>query len=99
MQALIHHMDKHYSAQFQVVYQDMCEMTHFGTSALWSSYKVTDDEPGKTSVRWSSAPTWKSDEDALRCCALLLELTDAMNSALIHLGRTLFRLMHEPTQP
>ena len=94
-QTLINHMDRHYSAQFGVVYADMCESAHFGTSALWSSHSVRDLDDGTLSFGWSSEPHWKRDEDALICCALLLELTAAMTTALIHLGETLIRLVEQ----
>jgi len=91
MQTLVNYMDRHYTDQFAVVYADMCEMTHFGTSALWSSHSVKDDD-GKVTFSWSSVPKWKTEKDALICCALLLELTQGMRGALIALGETLIRL-------
>lgn len=89
MQALINHMDRNYSHQFGTVYSEMCEMTHFGTSALWSSHRITDVPGGAPRVSWNSAPTWKYERDGLVCCALLLELTGAMKGALVKLGETL----------
>jgi len=69
----------------------MCEMTHFGTSALWSSHSVMNDN-GKVTFSWSSVPKWKNEKDAIVCCALLLELTQGMRGALIALGKTLIRI-------
>lgn len=92
MQKLVNHMDSRYTDQFGVVYSDMCEMTHFGTSALWSSHDVAERDDGTVSMSWSSVPGWKYESDALVCCALLLELTSGMTTALNHLGETLMRL-------
>jgi hypothetical protein len=95
MQKLVNYMDANYTDQFAAVYEDMCEMTHFGTSALWSSHAVVDHDDGRSSWSWSSVPRWKLDEDALVCCALSLELAAGMKTALIHLGETLVRLADE----
>lgn len=95
MQKLINHMDRNYTDQFAIVYADMCEMTHFGTSALWSSHKLASDEGDDLRLSWSSAPVWKYEQDALVCCVLLLELTAGMRFALIKLGETLIRLNDE----
>ena len=91
LQALIHHMDRHHADQFEIVYSDLNDMTHFNSSAMWSSHRVTENG----SVQWSSTPGWKNDLDPLIYCALLLELTSGMKSALIHLGETLVRTVHD----
>ena len=91
MQTLVNYMDTKHTEQFAVVYAELCEMAHFGTIALWSSHQTPDNIDGTVGWSWSSAPTWKSDREALVCCAQLLELSDGMNSALIELGKTLVR--------
>ena len=93
MQKLVSYMDKHHTDQSGIVYADLCEMTHFGSSALWSPHQsVERDEQGVT-ISWSSAPKWKTEHDALVCCALLKELAGAMEQALIRLGKTLLTLI------
>ncbi|MFN8019926.1 MAG: hypothetical protein U0Q03_00225 [Acidimicrobiales bacterium] len=92
VQALIHHMDRHHADQFEVVYADLNEMTHFNSAAMWSSHTSGDDG----GVRWSSAPRWKNEHDPFIFCATLLELTAGVNTALVHLGHTLVRTVTDP---
>lgn len=99
MQALVNYMDRHYTDQFAVVYADLCEMTHFGTSALWSSHSVKDTDDGRVQFSWSSVPRWKDEQDAIICCALLLELMQGMRGALIALGETLMKLVEADPGP
>ena len=86
---LVHHMDAHHTDQFGVVYAELCEMAHFGTLALWSSHEARDNDDGTIGWSWTSVPKWRTEREALVCCAYLLELSDGMNSALIALGKTL----------
>ena len=90
-QALVNYMDAKHTDQFAVVYKELCEMAHFGTIALWSSHRIRDNDDGTVGWSWSSAPAWHSENEALVCCAQLLELSDGMNSALIALGKALVR--------
>lgn len=89
-QALIHHMDRHHAGHFGIVYSDLNDMTHFNSSAMWSSHRIGTNG----SSHWSSTPGWKNDLDPLIYCALLLELTSGMKSALVHLGTALVRTIH-----
>ena len=91
VQALVNYMDTNHTEQFAIVYAELCEMAHFGTVALWSSHQARDNEDGTFGWSWSSTPAWKSEREALVCCAQLLELSDGMNSALIALGKSLVR--------
>ena len=95
VQALISHMDRNYTSQFADVYAEMCEMTHFGTSALWSSHRLHESDDATARVGWRSEPQWKSDDDGLISCALLLELHGGMTTGLIQLGETLLASLEE----
>jgi hypothetical protein len=89
-QALADYMDKHHSQQFKVVYGELCEGTHFGSSAMWIAHSlVADDETQILHASWSSAPCWHRDRDAKLACAWTLELTGGMETALGALGKTL----------
>jgi hypothetical protein len=83
VQALIGHMDKHYSDQFGLVYQELCEIAHFGAVAMWASHHLTDDR----TVTWTSYPRWRRPEDPLIACAYLLELSEAIEHGFRKLGR------------
>jgi hypothetical protein len=79
-QALINHMDSKYSMQFKLVYAQLCDMSHFGATAVWNAHRIESEEEMRTS--WSSAPRWRSDEECLIACAQLLELSDEMEHSL-----------------
>ena len=59
IQTLVNHMDKKYASQFKHVYASLSELTHFGSTAVWSAHSVVDDEQHKTV--WSSHPRWRDD--------------------------------------
>jgi hypothetical protein len=89
-QALINHMDSTYSTQFKLVYAQLCDMSHFGATAVWNAHRIESEEEMRTS--WSSAPRWRSDEECLIACAQLLELSEEMERSLkalvrVYLGR------------
>ena len=78
------HMDKRYSEQMCLVYRELSGGTHFGVAAFIEGFRAKDGE----SVVWSSTPQWRSDDDLLRSCAWLLELSDGMRKALERLMTT-----------
>lgn len=79
-QSLINHMDSMYSLQFKPVYAQLCDMSHFGATAVWNSHRLESQEEFRTS--WSSSPRWRSDQECLVACAQLLELSEEMEQAL-----------------
>ena len=81
-QKIVQHMDKHYSTQFHHVHSQLCEMSHFGSIAVWNAHRLIPDTEEFRLVNWSSAPVWKSDRECLIACAQLLELSDEMERAL-----------------
>jgi len=84
IQALISYASSH-ATGMKGVYADLSEATHFGSLAMWTSLKVEDEEPAPGSIgtfSWSSAPQWKSDEQALIASAMTLELAEAMSAFL-----------------
>lgn len=95
-QALVDFMDRHHTAQFHLVYAELCEMTHFGAPAMWASHDYGED--GST-IRWSSAPQWRDDRQMFIACALLLELATGMEAALDELAHSCVQEVHQATQP
>jgi hypothetical protein len=79
-QSLINHMDSMYSLQFKPVYTQLCDMSHFGATAVWNSHRLESQEEFRTS--WSSSPRWRTDQECLVACAQLLELSEEMEQAL-----------------
>jgi hypothetical protein len=81
-------MDRYHTQQFKLVWDELCEITHFGTSAMWTSHQfVADGDDLKT--QWSSAPRWSDGREAKLACGWLLELSTGMDAALRALGETL----------
>jgi len=82
---------------FKMVYSELCEGTHFGTVALWTSHSVveSDDEDSAGTWSWQSAPHWRADKDMLIACAQLLELADAMEAYLEIFGDKFLAAMSE----
>jgi hypothetical protein len=61
------------------VYAELSEATHFGAIAMWAAHTVeAEDAEGTFRTSWTSAPHWRSDEQAMIACAQTLELGDAM---------------------
>lgn len=85
-QALIHHMDSKYSTQFKLVYADLCDMSHFGATAVWNAHRMESEEGRRTT--WSSSPRWRSNDECLIACAQLLELSEEMERSLRALVHT-----------
>ncbi len=74
---------------FSHVYDEHCEITHFGSVALWQPHVLGDDR----TVRWQSEPRWRDDREALIACAQFKELSDA---AKIYLHNFAGRHVLEP---
>jgi len=58
---------------FNQVYDELCEITHFGSVALWQPHSIT----GERTLQWGSAPRWSNDREALIACAQLKEMSAA----------------------
>lgn len=86
IQSLISYMDKNYSTQFKAVYAELSELCHFGSTAVWQSHVIVNDDERKSV--WSSQPAWRSQRTLYVACAQLLELGDAMAQALVALAET-----------
>jgi hypothetical protein len=82
-QALVNYMSKH-ARHFGEVYAELCEITHYGSTAMWSTIRPDKADPGH--ITWSSKPDWRDERQALIACAQTLELVDAMQTALKALG-------------
>jgi hypothetical protein len=97
IQALISHSAS-VAPGFKLVYSELSEGTHFGAIAMWMSHSTSkSDVPGVAAKwKWSSAPHWRSDNDALTACAQLLELADCME---VFLRRFAVRFILPLTKP
>lgn len=89
IQALIAHMDKRYSNQFKTVYADLCEITHYGSFAWATPFRLASETDESVSGRftWASGPRWRDERQGLIACAQTLELAAAMSAGLTRLGR------------
>lgn len=96
IQALINYMDRNHSQQFAEVYAELCEITHYGSYAMWASFSSRDDLGPFGGFSWSSAPAWKGERQGLVACAQTLEVAKAMESALHNLGATCLRGLNPP---
>ena len=93
IQAIIDYLSRSGIAeQFGIVYAELCEITHFGSIALWNTHRLDDAEDRMLS--WTSYPQWRDDREALVACAQLLELSEAMEEGVRRLGDALVAPSH-----
>ncbi|TKJ33495.1 hypothetical protein [Blastococcus sp. CCUG 61487] len=83
IQTFIQHMDKHYAGQFGLVYAELSEITHYGSTAVWNTWTPVNEQEGH--AVWTSSPRWRSERDFYVACAQLLELSKEMETALVRL--------------
>lgn len=62
------------------VYATLSEMAHFGATALWHPFTITDEAERRLS--FSTAPHWKHPDDARMALAMLAESDEAMTEVL-----------------
>lgn len=72
IKALIDHIAPE-APGFASVYDELCEITHYGSVALWQPHVLN----GERTVQWRSEPRWRRDREALIACAQLTELSAA----------------------
>jgi hypothetical protein len=73
---------------FKYAYNELTDFTHFGSTAMWSPFVLSDDDESESfSFSWTSYPRWKNDEQALIAAALTLEISDATHILLGNFGR------------
>jgi hypothetical protein len=58
---------------FRDVYDELCEVTHFGSVVLWQPHVRGD----ATTVQWRSEPRWRNDREPPIACAQLKEMSVA----------------------
>lgn len=73
---------------FKHAYDELTDFTHFGATAMWSPFVLSDDGE---SFSWTSYPRWKNDEQALIAAALTLEVSDVTHILLGNFGRRYLR--------
>ena len=66
---------------FKHAYDELTDFTHFGSTAMWSSIRPTND-----GYAWTNLPHWRSDEQALIAAALTLEVSEASHALLKNFG-------------
>jgi hypothetical protein len=60
---------------FQAVWDELSDMTHFGSRAIWHSWRLNEDDPAKAGrVSYTTYPQWRKATDPLLACAWLIEL-------------------------
>jgi hypothetical protein len=80
---------KGHTAHLGVVYRQLCEITHFGSIAMWAAHEIDDEDERRTS--WSSAPRFRGDT-GLIACGQLDETATMMAAAVKRLGNRLLAL-------
>lgn len=64
----------------RLVYATLSEMAHFGSTALWHPFTITDETEGTFS--FSTAPQWRYPDDGRMALAMLAESDEAMTEVL-----------------
>jgi len=64
----------------RLAYATLSEMAHFGSTALWHPFTITDEAERKLSL--STAPHWKHPDDGRMALAMLAESDEAMTEVL-----------------
>jgi hypothetical protein len=64
---------------FATVYDQLCEITHFGNLALWHPHHVSEPR----TMNWASYPRWRREEEPLIICGQLAELSQ-VGAVLLH---------------
>jgi hypothetical protein len=77
IKALIDHITPD-APGFVHVYDELCEITHFGSVALWQPHVLEDER----TVQWRSEPRWKNERESLVACAQLKEMSGAAETYL-----------------
>lgn len=62
------------------VYSTLSEMAHFGSTALWHPFTITDE--AERTLSFSTAPHWKHPDDGRMALAMLAESDEAMIEVL-----------------
>jgi len=62
------------------VYATLSEMAHFGSTALWHPFTITDE--AERTLSFSTAPHWKHPDDGRTALAMLAESDEAMTKVL-----------------
>jgi len=77
VKALIDHITPD-APGFVHVYDELCEITHFGSVALWQPHVLGDER----TLQWRSEPRWKDERESLVACAQLKEMSGAAETYL-----------------
>jgi hypothetical protein len=67
-------------AGVRLVYATLSEMAHFGSTALWHPFTITDE--AERTLSFSTAPHWKHPDDGRIALAMLAESDEAMTQIL-----------------
>jgi hypothetical protein len=84
MQAFVNYMNKHHADQFGLVYRELSDLTHFGSTAMWTSHAIMDEE-NRLAI-WVSEPHWRDETQLYIACAWTVEVSALMEDALRNLG-------------
>ncbi len=84
---LVAYATKQAAPGFEDAHDELSDFTHFGSTAMWSPYLLSDDDRGS----WTSYPHWKSAEQAKLAAALTLEVSEANHQLLQSFGHRYLR--------
>jgi hypothetical protein len=74
-----------YAPGAKAVWDELSQMTHFGSLAIWHSWRLSEGpaKPGTIgTISYTTYPQWKKATDPLLACAWLIELSDALTDTL-----------------
>jgi hypothetical protein len=81
---LVAYAVKTHAPGFKDAHDELTDFTHFGSTAMWSPFVLSDD---RKSFYWTSYPSWRNDEQAMIAAALTLEVSGATHTLLGNFGR------------
>lgn len=71
-------------AGFRGIYGQLSQYAHPAARSLLASHRMVEGEA--RNVRWSSAPSFKSENDAMVACGWIVELAEASSHLLVELA-------------
>jgi hypothetical protein len=96
IQALVNYMDIKHSKQLGLVYAELCEITHYGSLAMWTSFNADDELRQSPGFTWASGPVWRGERQGIIACAWTVEIGNAMADAIHNLGASCIRELRPP---
>jgi hypothetical protein len=80
---ITNHAEKRFGG-FKPIYSELSQYAHPGSLSMLASSRITGED--SRTVQWSSAPSFKSDNDAMVACGWTVELGTATAHLLVELA-------------